>query len=336
MTPPVAKYAKKYGIPLPLANALIGQESGGNSGAVSSAGATGLTQVLPSTAAGMYGISEAQAAQRLRNPAFALDAGFRYLAAQKKAFGSWRLALAAYNAGPNAVKEFGGIPPYQETQDYVRNILGRATLPSTAAVNEGSSAVTGQAAATPQFDPSQLALQNLADIAQGSYKPTEALSNLAASVHATGSVSTPNAQEGPGGTSTPSVSFQLPKRLTKNVRSAVSLAQQYLGTPYVWGGESPKGFDCSGLLQYVWARQGVNIPRTTYDQFQSGTQIPRSRLRPGDAVFFTGSDPKNGLPGHVGMYIGNGRFIEAPGSGKVVRISRLAGRKDFVGARRYN
>ena len=119
--------------------------------------------------------------------------------------------------------------------------------------------------------------------------------------------------------------------------AAVQLAERFVNkTPYQWGGTSPSGFDCSGLLQYVWKAQGVDIPRTTYDQFQSGTPVAKSNLQPGDAVFFTGSDPKGDLPGHVGMYIGGGKFIEAPHTGADVRISTLAGRSDYVGARSYN
>lgn len=118
-------------------------------------------------------------------------------------------------------------------------------------------------------------------------------------------------------------------------KGALALAQDYIGTPYKWGGESPNGFDCSGLLQYVWSKQGVSIPRTSYDQFTHGIAVNKSELQPGDAVFFTGSDPKNGLPGHVGMYIGGGRFVEAPHSGSSVHVSYLQGRSDFVGARRF-
>jgi cell wall-associated NlpC family hydrolase len=116
---------------------------------------------------------------------------------------------------------------------------------------------------------------------------------------------------------------------------AVQAVHQYLGVKYQWGGESPKGFDCSGLLQYVWAKEGVSIPRTTYDQWRKGAAVGKAQLAPGDAVFFRGSDARGNLPGHVGMYIGNGQFIEAPHTGATVRISNLAGRKDFVGGRRY-
>ena len=122
-------------------------------------------------------------------------------------------------------------------------------------------------------------------------------------------------------------------------KRAVNLASHLLGIPYVWGGESLKGFDCSGLLQYVWAKQGVSIPRTTYDQFTQGKAVAANQLQPGDAVFFKGSDSqvRNGqvLPGHVGIYLGAGKFIEAPHTGANVRISTLAGRTDFMGARRF-
>src|SRR5262249_35587404 len=109
----------------------------------------------------------------------------------------------------------------------------------------------------------------------------------------------------------------------------------FIGTPYKWGGAAPGGFDCSGLLQYIWGKLGVNISRTTYTQWGEGQAIGKGQLRPGDAVFFKGADSKNGLPGHVGMYIGGGRFIEAPHTGSTVHISKLAGRSDYMGARRY-
>lgn len=117
--------------------------------------------------------------------------------------------------------------------------------------------------------------------------------------------------------------------------AAVKTIEGFLGTPYVWGGESPKGFDCSGLLQYTWAQNGVQIPRTSQQQWQSGTAVSKGALRPGDAVFFVGSDGTSTAPGHVGMYIGDGKFVEAPHTGSTVHISTLAGRTDYVGARRY-
>jgi len=129
--------------------------------------------------------------------------------------------------------------------------------------------------------------------------------------------------------------------MTQQDAGAINLAKQYLGSAYHWGGANPTtGFDCSGLLQYTWSKQGVQIPRTTYGQFKAGVAVPRNGLRPGDAVFFKGSDSKVGsngetLPGHVGMYLGGGKFIQSPSTGDVVKISYLTNSKDYMGARRY-
>lgn len=112
---------------------------------------------------------------------------------------------------------------------------------------------------------------------------------------------------------------------------AVAFARRELGVKYVWGGESPSGFDCSGLVQYVYARLGVELPRVAADQYRAGRHVPRSALRPGDLVFFDNL-------GHVGIYIGGGRFIHAPHSGTVVQIGTLAGwySQTYVGATRVS
>lgn len=99
----------------------------------------------------------------------------------------------------------------------------------------------------------------------------------------------------------------------------VSTAEQFLGTPYVWGGTSPAGFDCSGLMQYVFAQNGISIPRTSQEQAGFGTAVGKSELQPGDMVFFN----TEGVNSHVGMYIGNGQFIHSPHTGDVVKISDL-------------
>lgn len=99
---------------------------------------------------------------------------------------------------------------------------------------------------------------------------------------------------------------------------AVHTAERYLGVRYVWGGESPSGFDCSGLVQFVFGRLGVHIPRTSFDQYNAGRHISRGALRPGDLVFF---DQRS----HVGIYVGGGRFIHAPHTGTSVQLGTLAG-----------
>jgi cell wall-associated NlpC family hydrolase len=110
---------------------------------------------------------------------------------------------------------------------------------------------------------------------------------------------------------------------------AARLARRYVGIPYAWGGASPRqGFDCSGLVMYVYAKLGVALPHHAASQYSYGRNVPYSRLKPGDLVFFSGL-------GHVGLYVGAGRFIDAPHSGAVVRVTSLASRaSSFYGARR--
>jgi soluble lytic murein transglycosylase-like protein len=117
-TSSVRDVAERNGIPANIFAALVRQESGGNQGAVSPVGAIGLTQLMPATAASL-GVDP-------HNPDQNLEGGARYLAQQYKKYGSWDKALAAYNAGPGAVDQYGGVPPFAETQNYVKNILGMA------------------------------------------------------------------------------------------------------------------------------------------------------------------------------------------------------------------
>lgn len=117
--------------------------------------------------------------------------------------------------------------------------------------------------------------------------------------------------------------------------SIVNTASKYLGTPYVWGGTTPKGFDCSGLTQYVMKENGVNINRTAAEQFKQGAAVSKENLQPGDLVFFEGYKKSKTNPGHVGIYIGNNQFLHAPSKNDKVKISNLSSRSDYVGARRY-
>ena len=109
----------------------------------------------------------------------------------------------------------------------------------------------------------------------------------------------------------------------------VGIAMRYLGTPYVWGGASPSGFDCSGLVVYVFAQIGMSLPHSTYALYGMGTAVSQSDLQPGDLVFFSGL-------GHMGIYVGGGNFIHAPHTGDVVKISSISGyyASSYVGARR--
>src|SRR5437763_5884177 len=99
--------------------------------------------------------------------------------------------------------------------------------------------------------------------------------------------------------------------------AAARYALRFRGVPYVWGGSSPAGFDCSGFTRYVYAHFHIDLPHSSYAQWTSGRHIRRSRLRPGDLVFF-------GL-GHVGLWTGHGGFIHAPQTGQVVSTTALSG-----------
>jgi peptidoglycan DL-endopeptidase CwlO len=132
---------------------------------------------------------------------------------------------------------------------------------------------------------------------------------------------------GPSSSSTGSVSVGPAPPPTHS--SVVAIAEQYLGVPYRWGGASPSGFDCSGLVMYVFAQVGVSLPHSSYAQYGMGSPVSRDQLQPGDLVFFDGL-------GHVGIYVGGGSFIHAPHTGDVVKISSMIGwyASTYVGARR--
>ena len=108
-------------------------------------------------------------------------------------------------------------------------------------------------------------------------------------------------------------------------------ARRLLGVPYRYGGDSPSGgFDCSGFVRYVYAHLGLRLPHSSYADFGLGRRVERAALRPGDLVFFDGV-------GHVGMYVGGGRFIHAPHTGTHVQVTSLSDpwyRATYDGARR--
>jgi len=119
-----------------------------------------------------------------------------------------------------------------------------------------------------------------------------------------------------------------PKRPPLGTR-AVQIASRLTGTPYSWGGESPSsGFDCSGLVRYVYARLGIDLPHHAASQWSLGRPVSPGHLRAGDLVFFSGL-------GHVGIYAGHGTFIHSPRSGESVRWQSLSSRiSSYEGARR--
>lgn len=108
------------------------------------------------------------------------------------------------------------------------------------------------------------------------------------------------------------------EEVSDKAQAIILTAKQYLGVPYVWGGTTPNGFDCSGLMQWVFAQNGIGLPRVSQAQQASVKEIPISEVQPGDLVFW-------GRPAHhVGLYIGDGYFIQAPQPGEVVKITHVS------------
>jgi len=152
-----------------------------------------------------------------------------------------------------------------------------------------------------------------------------------------GAVPKPFPTPGPGRISTEPPHAEPPPPVTAGgAESAVAGALELRGVPYRNGGSDPDGFDCSGFVWYVFARQGIALPRTVAAQFQIGTPVRPDALQPGDLVFFdTGSRPAS----HVGMMVGADLFVHAPSSHGVVRTEHLSTvywSRRFVGARRLS
>ncbi len=127
-------------------------------------------------------------------------------------------------------------------------------------------------------------------------------------------------------------------RLSKADREALlKYAKYFKGGKYVWGGTSPKGFDCSGYVQYLYKKHGVDLPRTAWSQSKKGKPVDLAHLQKGDLLFFL-TDKKRGIPvTHVGIYLGNGEFIHAASRKQGIIISPITHgkyRHCFVGARR--
>ncbi|VBB08244.1 Hypothetical protein LUCI_3513 [Lucifera butyrica] len=147
-----------------------------------------------------------------------------------------------------------------------------------------------------------------------------------------------------GGTSTSASDNSLPAGLTPasgsssataNGQAIVNTAKKYMGVPYVWGGDQPTGWDCSGFTQYVMRQNGITLPRTAAEQYAVGTPVDKNDLLPGDLVFFTTYKPG---ASHVGFYIGGGKFIHASSAAGKVTISSLDEKyysDHYIGSRRY-
>ncbi len=256
-----------------LLAALLTQESGFNPKATSPVGAQGIAQFMPSTweTSGIDGNGDGK--RDVWDPEDAIPSAAGYLcgiAEEIKDVPGDKQSnmLAAYNAGSGAVRKYGGVPPYKETQNYVRSITALAKQPAG-----GGKTVTAVQAAT-----------------------------------------------------------------------VIKAAESMLGTPYSWGGGSVsgpstgiccspngksgtaiKGFDCSGLVLYAYAKVGISLPRTAAQQYAASEPIDPKNARPGDLLFY---GPNASGIHHVGIYVGDGLMIDAPRPGTQVRYSSVDSMSD--------
>lgn len=233
-----------------LIAAQIEAESGWNPRAGSPVGAQGISQFMPATWSSSGVDGDGDGVADVWNPTDAIISQGHYMCGQVAAVKAAglpgdivRLALAAYNAGFGAVQRYGGVPPYQETQNYVAKIIANAAR--FAVAEQGVVAASGDR------------------------------------------------------------------------QEIINYAQQYLGTPYVWGGNTPSGFDCSGFTRWVFSHKaGIELPRLAQMQMNEGRGVSLEEAQPGDLVWMHGG-------GHVGIYLGGGNVIHAPKPGDVVKISNI-------------
>jgi len=157
------------------------------------------------------------------------------------------------------------------------------------------------------------------------------LSLLLAGLTACASAPSPRQEPRPELLTRPSVSGDTASRPDRGL----AIARTMLGTPYRYGGANPRGFDCSGLVYYSYRKAGINVPRTTREQYRQSWHVGLDHLRPGDLIFFRISRAK---PSHVGIYVGGDRFIHAPSRGKRVSYASLDDpywRTRVIGAGRF-
>ncbi len=335
--------ARKNGIDPRLFRALITQESAWNPNAASHAGARGLTQVVPRW----------HPNADLSTPQSQIDYGAKHFGSLLRKYGNPRDALAVYNSGrPWATSQrFGETRTYvTKILGGLGNVTASTgqTMGGTQPAQAPPPTVGFQA---PTPNPQSLAdlkaymalseklvLNPKAALENGRFDLEDASNwpdNADATIQriATRRASAPpqvgrqvatDALQNLGGAAMPGGEFQ--GIASDGAQTAIQAASQRIGTPYSWGGGTPSGpgrgfgrgantvgFDCSSLVQYAWAKAGVKLPRTTYEQIKVGTAVPNiSQARPGDLLF-----PH---AGPVQMYLGNGKAIEAPFTGGRVRI----------------
>jgi peptidoglycan DL-endopeptidase CwlO len=230
----------------------------------------------------------------------------------------------------------GALKQQQSQAQTTKDSLSSAESQANALVAQDSQTLSSVNASistlVKQQEDAQAAAAKAAQVAAFNQRVAAAQKAQAAAVASSSSSSSSSGgtSAGDGGGSVTLTAAANPPPVPSGAAGAIQAAESQIGVPYVWGGESPgQGFDCSGLVQWSWARAGVSLPRTSGSQYAATTHISLADIQPGDLLFYGpgGSD-------HVAMYIGGGEMIEAPQTGSNVHITGVRTSYGFVGVGR--
>lgn len=324
--------------------AIAGQESGGNYGAVNGrTGALGKYQILPSNIgpwSRQYLGYTVTPSQFLNNPELQERLARAVLASYFNQYGARGAAAAWYSGSPKNANNYTRFRSNEPSiGEYVDQVLARAGgAPGGATTYSNyNNASLPQIQSGPEVAPVEQPVASAMDGFTGNAalemhgagleKPQPAgAENTQAGLDANNGTAAAAGQQAPQ--SPADLMAEAEKRtagLPNEMRAAVlAEAKKYLGTPYLYGGSNPGGFDCSGLLQYSFAQVGLSLPRISYDQLRTGSPKEIAKLSPGDFVGF-------GDGGHIALYLGNNQILEAPRSGESVRIRSLGSNENAFG-----
>ncbi|HET8768402.1 MAG TPA: C40 family peptidase [Pedococcus sp.] len=315
-------------------NAIVGQESGGNFRAVNArTGALGFAQVLPSNVAAWsrevlgYSVTPQQF---LNSPQLQMQIVKGKLQQYYNQWGARGAASAWYSGSPNGQSNYHRFNANEPSiGEYVDQVLARM------GGDYGSSMPT-------KFVDNRVQQSTIGDpLQQSQPQPQDALTGVDRSGLGLGAADTPGLEAATGGAGLAAPQTSNPVKDTSAAKdmpytggpspvqnmpyngsasgqrgAVIDLAKQFVGTPYVWGGAQPGGFDCSGLIQYAMKQAGISVPRVSWDQLAMGQRTDISKLQPGDFIGF-------GDGGHIALYLGGGQILEAPRTGLDVRVRSL-------------
>lgn len=333
-----------------LFHGVMGQESGGNHLAVNSlTGALGLFQVLPSNV-GPWGRKylgrSITPSQFLHNRDLQMELVTAVMQDYYNRYGARGAASAWYSGNPNLHNSTRPQPGGPSIKDYVDQVMSKAaahggdnpygynvgSTTDSRVKNTALSDVLGQNGMPEKLDALSGVDRNalgLDDLAAPGLAAAEGGAGLSAAQGPAPSQPQSNPGQSVGDTFASkwqqAETIQQQSPAGEGLRGAfIDMASQYVGTPYVWGGSAPGGFDCSGLIQYALKQVGIQFPRVTWDQIAAGTRTDLSKLKPGDLVGF-------GSGGHIAIWLGNNQILEAPRTGLNVRVRALGQNENTYG-----